>query len=153
MKLKIVCDDEKYLPTYANDTDACMDLKVKIDKDNENNDERVAFVMPKETKVFGTGVKVSIPLEHVMLIFPRSSTGIKLHCMLSNTTGVIDSGYRDEIRMAVTNFGNETVCLQDGQRLAQFMIIPRPKIELEIVPDNEEFRQGDRLGGIGSTGV
>ena len=153
MKLKIVCDDEKYLPTYANDTDACMDLKVKIDENNENNDERVAFVMPKETKVFGTGVKVSIPLEHVMLIFPRSSTGIKLHCMLSNTTGVIDSGYRDEIRMAVTNFGNETVCLQDGQRLAQFMIIPRPKIELEIVPDNEEFRQGDRLGGIGSTGA
>ena len=153
MKLKMVVEDEKYKPTYANDTDACMDLKVKIDEDNENNDERVAFVMPKETKVFGTGVKVSIPLEHVMLIFPRSSTGIKLHCMLSNTTGVIDSGYRDEIRMAVTNFGNETVCLQDGQRLAQFMIIPRPKIELEIVPDNEEFRQGDRLGGIGSTGV
>ena len=153
MKLNIVCDDEKYLPTYANDTDACMDLKVKIDEDNENNDERVAFIMPKETKVFGTGVKVSIPLEYVMLIFPRSSTGIKLHCMLSNTTGVIDSGYRDEIRMAITNFGNETVCLQDGQRLAQFMIIPRPKLELEIVPDNEEFRQGDRLGGIGSTGV
>ena len=153
MKLKMVVEDEKYKPTYANDTDACMDLKVKIDEDKENNDERVAFIMPKETKVFGTGVKVSIPLEHVMLIFPRSSTGIKLHCMLSNTTGVIDSGYRDEIRMAVTNFGNETVCLQDGQRLAQFMIIPRPKIELEIVPDNEEFRQGDRLGGIGSTGV
>ena len=152
MKLKIVCDDEKYLPTYANDTDACMDLKVKIDEDNENNDERVAFVMPKETKVFGTGIKVSIPLEHVMLIFPRSSTGIKLHCMLSNTTGVIDSGYRDEIRMAVTNFGNETVCLQDGQRLAQFMIIPRPKLELEFVEDNKEFRQNDRGGGIGSSG-
>ena len=151
MKLKIVVEDEKYKPTYANDTDACMDLKVKIDEDNENNDERVAFIMPKETKVFGTGVKVSIPLEHVMLIFPRSSTGIKLHCMLSNTTGVIDSGYRDEIRMAVTNFGNETVCLQDGQRLAQFMIIPRPKLELEFVEDNEEFRQNDRCGGIGSS--
>ena len=153
MKLKMVVEDEKYKPTYANDTDACMDLKVKIDEDNENNDERVAFIMPNETKVFGTGVKVSIPLEHVMLIFPRSSTGIKLHCMLSNTTGVIDSGYRDEIRMAVTNFGNETVCLQDGQRLAQFMIIPRPKLELEFVEDNEEFRQNDRGGGIGSSGA
>ena len=152
MKLKMVVEDEKYKPTYANDTDACMDLKVKIDEDNENNDERVAFIMPNETKVFGTGVKVSIPLEHVMLIFPRSSTGIKLHCMLSNTTGVIDSGYRDEIRMAVTNFGNETVCLQDGQRLSQFMIIPRPKLELEFVEDNEEFRQNDRCGGIGSSG-
>ena len=152
MKLKMVVEDEKYKPTYANDTDACMDLKVKIDEDNEKNDERVAFIMPKETKVFGTGVKVSIPLEHVMLIFPRSSTGIKLHCMLSNTTGVIDSGYRDEIRMAVTNFGKETVCLQDGQRLAQFMIIPRPKLELEFVEDNEDFRQNDRCGGIGSSG-
>ena len=152
MKLKMVVEDEKYKPTYANDMDACMDLKVKIEDDNENNDERVAFIMPKETKVFGTGVKVSIPLEHVMLIFPRSSTGIKLHCMLSNTTGVIDSGYRDEIRMAVTNFGNETVCLQDGQRLAQFMIIPRPKLELEFVEDNEDFRQNDRGGGIGSSG-
>ena len=151
MKLKMVVDNEKYKPIYANDTDACMDLKVKIDEDNENNDERVAFIMPKETKVFGTGVKVYIPLEHVMLIFPRSSTGIKLHCMLSNTTGVIDSGYRDEIRMAVTNFGNETVCLQDGQRLAQFMIIPRPKLELEFVEDNEDFRQNDRCGGIGSS--
>ena len=151
MKLKMVVEDEKYKPTYANDTDACMDLKVKIDEDNENNNERVAFIMPNETKVFGTGVKVSIPLEHVMLIFPRSSTGIKLHCMLSNTTGVIDSGYRDEIRMAVTNFGNETVCLQDGQRLAQFMIIPRPKLELEFVEDNDEFRQNDRCGGIGSS--
>ena len=151
MKLKMVVEDEKYKPTYANDTDACMDLKVKIDEDNENNNERVAFIMPKETKVFGTGVKVSIPLEHVMLIFPRSSTGIKLHCMLSNTTGVIDSGYRDEIRMAVTNFGNETVCLKDGQRLAQFMIIPRPKLELEFVEDNEDFRQNDRCGGIGSS--
>ena len=153
MKLKMVVEDEKYKPTYANDTDACMDLKVKIDEDNENNNERVAFIMPNETKVFGTGVKVSIPLEHVMLIFPRSSTGIKLHCMLSNTTGVIDSGYRDEIRMAVTNFGNETVCLQDGQRLAQFMIIPRPKLELEFVEDNEEFRENDRGGGIGSSGA
>ena len=152
MKLKMVVEDEKYKPTYANNTDACMDLKVKIEDDNENNDERVAFIMPKETKVFGTGVKVSIPLEHVMLIFPRSSTGIKLHCMLSNTTGVIDSVYRDEIRMAVTNFGNETVCLQDGQRLAQFMIIPRPKLELEFVEDNEDFRQNDRGGGIGSSG-
>ena len=152
MKLKMVVEDEKYKPTYANDTDACMDLKVKIDEDNENNSERVAFIMPNETKVFGTGVKVSIPLEHVMLIFPRSSTGIKLHCMLSNTTGVIDSGYRDEIRMAVTNFGNETVCLQDGQRLAQFMIIPRPKLELEFVEDNEDFRENDRGGGIGSSG-
>lgn len=151
MKLKMVVEDEKYKPTYANDTDACMDLKVKIEDDNENNNERVAFIMPNETKVFGTGVKVSIPLDNVMFVFPRSSTGFKLNCMLANTTGIIDAGFRDEIKLAIHNFGKETVCLQDGQRLAQFMIIPRPKLELEFVEDNEEFRENDRGGGIGSS--
>ena len=88
-----------------------------------------------------------------MLVFPRSSTGIKLNCMLSNTTGVIDAGYRDEIHLAVTNFGKTTVCLKDAQRIAQFLVIERPKIKLIEVEDNEAFREGDRGGGIGSTGV
>lgn len=146
MDLKIVCMDDKYMPEYANDTDACMDLKVRLD------DTANCVVASEQTKVYGTGVQVSIPEDHVMLIFPRSSTGIKLNCMLANTTGVIDTGYRDEIKLAVTNFGNEPVILVDGQRLAQFMVIPRPKINLVRVEDNEEFRQNDRGGGIGSTG-
>lgn len=146
MKLKIVCDDEKYLPTYANETDACMDLKVVVPNKN--------FILaPKHSKVFRTGVKVQIPDGYVMLVFVRSSTGVKLKCDLMNGTGIIDSGYRDEIKIPLYNFGDYSVEIQDGQRIAQFMIIPRPKLELEIVPDNEEFRQGDRLGGIGSTGV
>ena len=71
--------------------------------------------------------------------------------MLANTTGIIDAGFRDEIKLAIHNFGKETVCLQDGQRVAQFIIIPRPKLELELVKDNDEFRQNDRGGGIGSS--
>lgn len=146
MKLKIVCDDEKYLPTYANETDACMDLKVVVPN-------RTFILAPKQSKVFRTGVKVQIPDGYVMLVFIRSSTGVKLKCDLMNGTGIIDSGYRDEIKIPLYNFGDYSVEIQDGQRIAQFMIIPRPKLELEIVTDNEEFRQGDRLGGIGSTGV
>ena len=146
MKLKIVCDDEKYLPTYANETDACMDLKVVVPN-------KTFILAPKHNKVFRTGVKVQIPDGYVMLVFVRSSTGVKLKCDLMNGTGIIDSGYRDEIKIPLYNFGDYSVEIQDRQRIAQFMIIPRPKLELEIVPDNEEFRQGDRLGGIGSTGV
>jgi len=146
MKLDIVCNNKKYLPTYANNSDACMDLKVEI------AEKTYCFLKSGETRVFGTGIQVSIPKDHVMLIFPRSSTGIKLHCMLSNTTGVIDTGYRDEIKMALTNFGNQTLKLEDGQRIAQFMIIPRPKIELNLVKDDILFRNNDRGGGVGSTG-
>ena len=158
LNVNIVCENEKYMPTYANETDACMDLKVKVveeveSKDGEKLYVNTKFIKPNETVVLGSGIKASIPAGYVMLVFPRSSTGIKLHCMLSNTTGVIDSGYRDEVKVAITNFGTETVCLQDGQRVAQFMIIKRPKLALHCVEDNEDFREGDRQGGIGSTGV
>ena len=58
---------------------------------------------PNESRTFRTGVKVAIPEGYVMLVYPRSSTGFKLNCMLANTTGVIDSGYRDEIMIKLYN--------------------------------------------------
>lgn len=145
-KLDIVCEDKKYLPEYANNTDACMDLKIKV----ENPD--CYFLKPNETASFSTGIKVSVPEDYVMLVFPRSSTGFKLHCTLTNTTGIIDAGYRDDVKISLLNFGKETICLKDAQRIAQFIIIPRPKLELNLVEDDEVFRIGDRGGGIGSTG-
>lgn len=146
IQLNIVCEEEKYMPRYANPTDACMDLKIKIKEPD------CYFLRPNETFVFSTGIKVSIPEDYMMMIFPRSSTGFKLNCMLTNTTGIIDAGYRDEVKLAITNFGTETVCLKDAQRIAQFMIIPRPHVNLNLVCDDEDFRNGDRGGGVGSTG-
>lgn len=161
LDLKIVCENERYLPTYANETDACMDLKVVVESTTKEenaeeivtNSEKCKFIRPNETVVFSTGVKVSVPENHIMMIYPRSSTGFKLNCMLANTTGIVDSGYRDEVKLAITNFGDKTVCLKDAQRVAQFVILPRPKINLIPVQDDEEFRTGNRGGGIGSTGV
>ena len=144
MEIKVVVEDEKYLPVYANETDACADLKVKAPKNGK-------VITPKSVVKFGTGLKVSIPEGYVMLVYPRSSTGFKLHCMFANGTGIIDSGYRDEIQLALYNFGNYSVTIEDGQRVAQFMIIPRPKLDFVQVKDDEEFRKGDRGGGIGST--
>lgn len=144
MEMKVCVDGLVYLPEYANGTDACMDLKVKIKGE--------AYIMPGCVETFSTGLKVAVPEGHVMLVYPRSSTGFKLHCALANGTGVIDAGYRDEVKIALYNFGTETVKLTDGQRVAQFMVIPFPKLELVQTEDNEDFRNGDRGGGIGSTG-
>lgn len=146
LNIKIVCDDTKYLPTYANESDACMDLKVVV------GDVKGRVIVPNQTKLFSTGIKVQVPENHVMLIFPRSSTGIKSKVRLANTVGVIDSGYRDEVMLALHNFGDQSQIIEDGQRVAQFLVIPRPKLNLEIVPDDEEFKSGNRGGGIGSTG-
>lgn len=171
LDLKIVCKDKKYLPTYANDTDACMDLKVKIEfgadealrcafgdygcqyGDRFNDTHYSMWVLPNEARTFKTGIQVAIPEGHVMLVFPRSSTGFKLNCMLANTTGVIDAGYRNEVLIKLYNYGDFPVKIEDGQRVAQFMVIPRPKINLIRVLDNDDdFLKGDRGGGIGSTG-
>ena len=54
--------------------------------------------------------------------------------------------------MAIHNFGDEPQEICDGDRLCQFIILPYPKIEFEQVKDDENFRTGDRGGGIGSTG-
>ena len=146
MEVKVVCDRELYMPEYSNPTDACMDLRVKFEGEE-------AFIMPGCIETFSTGLQVAVPEGHVMLIFPRSSTGFKLHCALANGTGVIDAGYRDEIKIALYNFGTETVRLVNGQRVAQFVVLPFPKLNLVKVEDNDDFRNGDRGGGIGSSGV
>ena len=145
MKLKLVCHD-KYKPEYANNTDACMDLKARIP-------EGKIQIMPNSVLKIGTGVQAAIPEGYVMKVYVRSSTGIKKNLMLANGTGIIDAGYRDEIIMALYNFGKEPVTVEDGDRLCQFILLPFPKIEIEQVRDNEDFRTGDRGGGIGSTGA
>ena len=158
MKLKIVAQD-KYKPQYANDTDACMDLKacLKGVPDAIYVNDGIQYIaqteiQPGEIKKVGTGVQVAIPEGYVMKMYVRSSTGIKKNLMLANGTGIIDAGYRDEIIMALYNFGKEPVVVQDGDRICQFVLLPFPKLEIEQVEDNDEFRHGDRGGGIGSTG-
>ena len=153
MKLKIVAED-KYLPQYANDTDACMDLKAKITRKEgvEYTPNVYAIsISAGETVKIHSGVQVAIPEGYVMKVYVRSSIGIKKNLRLANGTGIIDAGYRDEIIMALHNFGKEPVMIKDGDRICQFILLPFPKVELEVVEDNEDFRMGDRGGGIGST--
>ena len=162
MKVKFVAD-EKYRPQYANETDACMDLKAKIEEnivyrsngeiDMQKTTYNSIFIKPGETVKVHSGVQAAVPEGYVMKMYVRSSTGIKKNLVLANGTGIIDAGYRDEIIMALHNTGKEPVEIFDGDRICQFIILPYPKIEAEYVEDDENFRQGDRGGGIGSTGV
>jgi dUTP pyrophosphatase len=147
LEVKMIAE-EKYEPVYANDTDACMDIKAKID-----NDLGFIVIQPSETVKVNSGLQVDVPKNHIMQMFVRSSVGIKKNLCLANGTGIIDNGFKDEIIMALYNFGKEPQIVQDGDRICQFLIFPRPQIKPIFVQDNEGFRQGDRGGGIGSSGV
>ena len=123
-------------PSYAKDGDAGLDLTATHMTFDENFIE------------YGTGIAVEIPEGYVGLIFPRSSVSKKENFYLKNSVGVIDSGYRGEIKL---RFNKSEEHYGAGEKIGQLIIIPYPTIYLEEV---EELSSTDRgQGGFGSTGI
>lgn len=124
------------IPTRAHATDAGYDLYAassSVDKDYNI--------------VYGTGVAVEIPTGYVGLVFPRSSIASK-DIMLSNSVGVIDSGYRGEVMAKFRKGGTRGYDV--GERIAQLIILPYPEVVFE---EAEELSESDRgTGGYGSSG-
>lgn len=101
--------------------------------------------------VYGTGLAIEIPKGHVGLLFPRSSNR-KTDAYLTNSVGVIDSGYRGEIMLS---FKNRDARIDEqpykvGDRIGQIIIIPYPQIEFEEVDELSDSHRGE--GGHGSSG-
>jgi dUTP pyrophosphatase len=126
-------------PTYAKVGDAGMDLVATKIISNGTFDV-----------TYGTGLAMEIPEGFVGLVFPRSSIR-NTELTLSNSVGVIDSGYRGEIQATFkkTN-GLDSIAYRVGDRICQIMIIPHPTIEFEEVNELNNTERGE--GGFGSTG-
>jgi dUTP pyrophosphatase len=131
---------EAVIPQYAKDGDAGMDLvatSIKFDG----------------TQItYGTGLSMEIPKGFVGLVFPRSSIR-KTDLSLSNSVGVIDSGYRGEIQATFNQKAlskNGSLLYGVGDRIMQIIIIPYPPIEFEEVNELNNTERGE--GGFGSTG-
>ncbi len=101
--------------------------------------------------VYGTGIAVEIPEGMVGLVFPRSSVR-NFPLIMSNSVGVIDSGYRGEVMVTFNLTSKEwfTDLYKVGDRIAQLVIMPVPLIEYMIVDELSETERG--TGGHGSTG-
>lgn len=143
MKVKIKkLHPDAVIPKYAKPGDAGLDLvAVSLDFDDFGNME------------YDTGLAIQIPDGYVGLIFPRSSIH-KVTQTLSNSVGVIDSGYRGSIKFkykpTLKYGGGEVQTYEIGDKIAQIIIIPYPQIELEEV---EELTQTERgASGYGSSG-
>ena len=106
-----------------------------------------------ETYDLHTGVHVEIPDGHFGMLVPRSSTG-KKGLRLLNTIGIIDSDYRGEIVVCCENVRDDDLVVEQGDRIAQLVILPYAKVSLSRVSSIEELTQTQRGGaGFGSTGV
>jgi dUTP pyrophosphatase len=143
MKVKIKkIHPNSVIPSYAKSGDAGMDL--------------VATSVIGETLgsiTYGLGIALEIPEGFVGLVFPRSSIR-KTNLQLSNSVGVIDSGYRGELQATFNKIqGIDNVERENykvGDRVCQIMIIPHPTIEFNEVNELSNTERGE--GGFGSTG-
>lgn len=106
---------------------------------------------PGDALTIGTGIAVAIPEGYVGLLFARSSLGVKMRLDLANGTGVIDSGYRGEVKAVLRNTGTRNQIVKQGERICQLVVVPvnlTPWVEVEHLDATE---RGE--GGFGSTGL
>lgn len=148
IKIKKLYEDS-ILPTKAHATDAGYDMYAHSKSYDEDGNV-----------VYGSGVAIEIPKDYVGLVFPRSSNA-KKDLLLSNSVGVIDSGYRGEVlfKFKPSNviekpdlaYIPESIAKYEiGERIGQIIIMPYPEIEFVEVDELSDSERGD--GGYGSSG-
>lgn len=140
MKIKLINNDNNCIPTKAHVTDAGYDMRAS----------RSMSVFPRDTEFIPTGVCVDIPVGYVGLLFPRSSIS-KTPLRMPNSCGVIDAGYKGEIKVPVWNSDEvEIIDIDKYDRIAQLVIIPCMDFPIEVTDDLGTSERGE--GGFGSTG-
>ncbi len=131
------------LPSYATSGSSGMDLRAAV-KEN-------IIIKPFETKVIPTNLAVEIPEGYEGQVRPRSGLAAKYFITVLNTPGTIDSDYRGEIKIILTNLGKEDFIVKRGDRIAQLVIV---KVEKVDVVESVELNLTNRnQGGFGHTGV
>lgn len=135
------------VPTYATPGASAFDLHAYIS-------EPGAFVVlnPGDAHVFGTGLVFEVPQEHGLFIFSRSGHGVKQRIRMGNCVGVIDSDYRGEVLVHLTNDGRKVQRIAHGDRIAQGIVMATPRCHFAVVPLSELTTTKRGAGGFGSTG-
>tara|TARA_B100001113_G_C20624077_1_gene411804 strand:+ start:33 stop:473 length:441 start_codon:yes stop_codon:yes gene_type:complete len=106
---------------------------------------------PKMSSIIPTGLSVAFSKDYEIQIRPRSGLAAKNNISILNTPGTIDSDYRGEIKVIIYNHGKEEFIINNGDRIAQMILSPVLKIDLEETNDDlPETIRGE--GGFGSTG-
>lgn len=168
-----LCHPDAKIPTYANATDAGMDVYALED----------VTIHPGETKLIKTGLKVAIPVGYEIQVRPKSGRALKTKMRIANSPGTIDSGYRDEIGIIIDNIEppikditydfiehpeNSTLApyikitsilhgsdmhIGKGEKFAQLVLSEKPKALFFEVESVGDIINDGRAGGFGSTGL
>lgn len=139
MRLKVKrLHKDAVLPTHAKKNDAAIDLS--------SCEELV--LKAGEKNLVRTGISVAIPEGHAGFVWDRS--GLAANNSIHSMAGVVDSGYRGEIKVVLINLGKEDFRIEKGMRIAQMAIQQVSSVDIEEVKDLDATERGS--GGFGSTG-
>jgi dUTP diphosphatase len=134
--------EDAVVPERAYSGDAGLDLSAC---------ERVELP-PGERALVGTGLAVAIPDGYAGYVQPRSGLAARHGITIVNTPGLVDSGYRGELRVVLLNTDpRETFVVEPGMRIAQLVVVPVPEVEPVVVDELPESERGVR--GFGSSAV
>ena len=135
-------DPSVKLPEYKTSGASGLDLMAFIKEPIE--------IKPKTSSLIPTGLSVAFSENYEIQIRPRSGLAAKKNITVLNTPGTIDSDYRGEIKVIIYNHGDEEFLVNNGDRIAQMILAPVVKMELEEVNNLPESIRGK--DGFGSTG-
>ena len=129
-------------PKYKTDGSSGVDLSAFLNKK--------VVIKPNSSELIPTGLQVAIPEELEIQIRPRSGLAAKESMGVLNSPGTIDSDYRGELKIILFNHGDKDFIINNGDRIAQMVLVPILKMEFEEVDNLPDTVRGQ--GGFGSTG-
>ena len=143
VKIKIKKLDPKVeIPQYKTEGSSGMDLIAFV--------KEALKIKPNSSELIPTGISIAIPQDTEIQIRPRSGLAVKSQISVLNTPGTIDSDYRGELKVILFNHGVDDFIVNNGDRIAQMVLMPVLKASFEEVDELPDTVRGS--GGFGSTG-
>jgi dUTP pyrophosphatase len=142
VQIQVINRSKHALPAYETEQSAGMDMRANLD-------EAIALG-PLERALVPTGLFIALPAGFEAQVRPRSGLAAKQGITVLNSPGTVDADYRGEIKVILVNLSNETVHINDGDRIAQLVIARHEQAVWEVAEVLGETARG--AGGFGSTG-
>lgn len=142
MKMKIVNKSNNELPKYETKGSSGMDLRAFL--------KEPIILKPLDRMLVPTGLYIELEEGYEAQIRARSGLALKQGLSLPNGIGTIDSDYRGELKVIVINLGKEDIIINNGDRIAQMVIMKYEKVNVQLVENLEDTERSD--GGFGHTG-
>lgn len=140
VEIKTVIDDHGAVPAYSREDDAALDLRAS----------ESCRIHAGRVRMVETGIRIAVPQGYAALVLPRSGMACRDMVTVINAPGLIDPNYRGTIKVGLINHGGAAYDIERGDRIAQLLIVPTPRIYAVEVAELDATERG--TDGFGSSG-